>query len=406
MTIPTQLVLRALLSDPSQELYGVEIGQAAGLPSGTVHPILARLEGVGWLDLPLGRHRPQGRGTPSPPLLPAHPRRPGTGPGRPGPRLQRHRPARLAATPRRRVMTALMGSRGTGQTGRPTWWASLVVRSAALPLPSEHRWRYRQEFLAELHGMTPAEQRHHACGVLSRVVALRVALSERGPAHVQGGNHDALALSNPTPPLAAAAQSRRRLVPRMPGVRKTTGRHWWAKLGRRSPAPHRCGVAPASTSGCRRGCRWPRSGCASSCCLAGRSALRWNRGTVDTVACRETTRGKRRSQRNRPCMTLPAAAGSSAGLVGGVLAGGGRACQHGPARSLHPGRGGRTRLPPARAARGPSQAHELPKTKAFDEMPRRLVRPWRSRVGVKCGLGPSSEQQEVGYSVWLRGMTR
>jgi PadR family transcriptional regulator PadR len=49
MTIPTQLVLRTLLSDPSKELYGVEIGQAAGLPSGTVHPILARLEGVGWL---------------------------------------------------------------------------------------------------------------------------------------------------------------------------------------------------------------------------------------------------------------------------------------------------------------------------------------------------------------------
>jgi PadR family transcriptional regulator PadR len=49
MTIPTQLVLRVLLADPSRELYGVEIGQAAGLPSGTIHPILARLEGVGWL---------------------------------------------------------------------------------------------------------------------------------------------------------------------------------------------------------------------------------------------------------------------------------------------------------------------------------------------------------------------
>lgn len=31
-------------------------------------------------------------------------------------------------------MTAL-GSRGTSQTGRPTRWASLVARSAALPLP-------------------------------------------------------------------------------------------------------------------------------------------------------------------------------------------------------------------------------------------------------------------------------
>ncbi|HEY2299907.1 MAG TPA: PadR family transcriptional regulator [Jatrophihabitans sp.] len=50
MTIPTQLVLRTLLDDPGRELYGIEIGQAAGLRSGTVHPILARLEGVGWVE--------------------------------------------------------------------------------------------------------------------------------------------------------------------------------------------------------------------------------------------------------------------------------------------------------------------------------------------------------------------
>ena len=49
MTIPTQRVLEALLADPSCELYGVEIGEAAALRSGTVHPILARLEGLGWL---------------------------------------------------------------------------------------------------------------------------------------------------------------------------------------------------------------------------------------------------------------------------------------------------------------------------------------------------------------------
>ena len=50
MTIPTQLVLGTLLEEPGRELYGVEIGAAAGLPSGTVHPILARLEGLGWLE--------------------------------------------------------------------------------------------------------------------------------------------------------------------------------------------------------------------------------------------------------------------------------------------------------------------------------------------------------------------
>jgi PadR family transcriptional regulator len=49
MTLPTQLVLRAMLAEPTQEMYGLQIGQAAELPSGTIHPILARLEGCGWL---------------------------------------------------------------------------------------------------------------------------------------------------------------------------------------------------------------------------------------------------------------------------------------------------------------------------------------------------------------------
>ena len=50
MTMATQLVLRALLADPADELYGSEIGGAAGLMSGTVHPILARLEAAGWVE--------------------------------------------------------------------------------------------------------------------------------------------------------------------------------------------------------------------------------------------------------------------------------------------------------------------------------------------------------------------
>lgn len=50
MTLPTQLVLHAFLEDPAQELYGLEICAGAGLPSGTVHPILARLEGFRWLE--------------------------------------------------------------------------------------------------------------------------------------------------------------------------------------------------------------------------------------------------------------------------------------------------------------------------------------------------------------------
>src|SRR5690348_9608250 len=50
MTLPTQLVLRALLAEPTREMYGLQICAEAGLPSGTIHPILARLEGLGWLE--------------------------------------------------------------------------------------------------------------------------------------------------------------------------------------------------------------------------------------------------------------------------------------------------------------------------------------------------------------------
>ncbi|MBE1498072.1 DNA-binding PadR family transcriptional regulator [Amycolatopsis lexingtonensis] len=49
MTLPTQLVLHVLIDDPNREMYGLQLGEAAGLPSGTIHPILARLEKAGWL---------------------------------------------------------------------------------------------------------------------------------------------------------------------------------------------------------------------------------------------------------------------------------------------------------------------------------------------------------------------
>ena len=50
MTRATQLVLRAFVADPSRDMYGLQIGQEAGLASGTIHPILARLEACGWLE--------------------------------------------------------------------------------------------------------------------------------------------------------------------------------------------------------------------------------------------------------------------------------------------------------------------------------------------------------------------
>ena len=75
-------------------------------------------------------------------------------------------------------MTALLGSWGTGQAGQPTWWASLAVRTAALPLPSEHRCRYRQEFLAELYGTTLLSGCVTAPGARRGSWTIRVALTE------------------------------------------------------------------------------------------------------------------------------------------------------------------------------------------------------------------------------------
>ena len=50
MTLQTQLVLRALLEDPARQRYGLELCELAGLPSGTIYPILARLEQFGWVE--------------------------------------------------------------------------------------------------------------------------------------------------------------------------------------------------------------------------------------------------------------------------------------------------------------------------------------------------------------------
>jgi DNA-binding PadR family transcriptional regulator len=49
LTVQTLLVLQALLKDPGQELYGLELTEATGLFPGTTYPILLRLEKQGWL---------------------------------------------------------------------------------------------------------------------------------------------------------------------------------------------------------------------------------------------------------------------------------------------------------------------------------------------------------------------
>jgi len=44
MTAPLQRVLQAFLEDPAAPRYGYDLMKAAGLPSGTLYPMLARLQ--------------------------------------------------------------------------------------------------------------------------------------------------------------------------------------------------------------------------------------------------------------------------------------------------------------------------------------------------------------------------
>ena len=50
MTLQVQLVLHALVSDPGTERYGLQLCAETGLPSGTIYPIVARLEQMGWVE--------------------------------------------------------------------------------------------------------------------------------------------------------------------------------------------------------------------------------------------------------------------------------------------------------------------------------------------------------------------
>lgn len=50
MSAQTLKVLVTLLSSTASELSGADVGRASKLPSGTLYPILLRLERAGWLE--------------------------------------------------------------------------------------------------------------------------------------------------------------------------------------------------------------------------------------------------------------------------------------------------------------------------------------------------------------------
>jgi len=50
MTLQTQRVLAAMLENPLGQHYGLELSRRLVLPTGSIYPILARLERAGWVS--------------------------------------------------------------------------------------------------------------------------------------------------------------------------------------------------------------------------------------------------------------------------------------------------------------------------------------------------------------------
>lgn len=65
VTLTTLKVLNVFLEDPAAHRYGLEVMKAAGLQSGTLYPLLARLERAGWLTSAKEQVDPQAEGRPA-----------------------------------------------------------------------------------------------------------------------------------------------------------------------------------------------------------------------------------------------------------------------------------------------------------------------------------------------------
>ncbi|MFC7479660.1 PadR family transcriptional regulator [Luedemannella flava] len=135
LTLPVTRILAALLDDPDEPRYGLDLMAATGLPSGTLYPILTRLHAAGWLrteweDIdPSAAGRPAAATTCSPPTASSPPANnwpssttssaPPPGPANPAPpptgrRHERHHAPGPSGHHRRRPATG----RGAALAGR------------------------------------------------------------------------------------------------------------------------------------------------------------------------------------------------------------------------------------------------------------------------------------------------
>jgi DNA-binding PadR family transcriptional regulator len=65
ITVPAARVLATLLADPEAHRYGLDLMQATGLASGTLYPILHRLQAAGWVSAQWEEIDPTDQGRPA-----------------------------------------------------------------------------------------------------------------------------------------------------------------------------------------------------------------------------------------------------------------------------------------------------------------------------------------------------
>jgi PadR family transcriptional regulator len=63
-SLQTLEVLQLMLQQPTADFYGLELAKAAGIATGTIYPILRRLEDSGWVESSWEQIDPHEQGRP------------------------------------------------------------------------------------------------------------------------------------------------------------------------------------------------------------------------------------------------------------------------------------------------------------------------------------------------------
>jgi DNA-binding PadR family transcriptional regulator len=65
ITVPVARVLSVFLSDVEEDRYGLDLMRLTGLPSGTLYPLLRRLQEAGWVQAQWEQIDPAAEGRPA-----------------------------------------------------------------------------------------------------------------------------------------------------------------------------------------------------------------------------------------------------------------------------------------------------------------------------------------------------